>query len=66
MVACCAHHLADLVPLIGATGVAAFLFDWRIPFMLVGVAVNAVAVTIAYRRLRGLSHDHQGMTACVA
>jgi len=26
MVACCAHHLADLVPLLGATGLAAFLF----------------------------------------
>jgi hypothetical protein len=66
MVACCAHHLADLVPLLGATGAAAFLFDWRTPFMLAGIAVNAVAVTIAYRRLRDVSRHHQGMTACAA
>ena len=64
MVACCAHHLADLVPLMGATGLAAFLLDWRIPFMLGGIVVNAVAVTVAARRLRAVTHHHQGMGAC--
>lgn len=52
MVACCSHHLADLIPLLGATGAAAFLYDKRVAFMLFGLAVNALAVTIAYRRLR--------------
>ena len=52
MVACCAHHLADLVPLLGATGAAAFLFDWRVPFMVAGVAVNAVGIAATARRLR--------------
>jgi hypothetical protein len=67
MVACCAHHLADLVPLVGATGLAAFLFDWRVPFMLAGITVNAVAVVIAARRLHELNGHHHGeMTACAA
>jgi hypothetical protein len=66
MVACCAHHLADLVPLIGATGLAAFLLDWRIPFMLGGIAVNAIAVAVAARRLRDVTRHHQGVTACAA
>ena len=52
MVACCAHHLADLLPLVGATGAAAFLIDYRVPFMLVGIGVNAVGVAVAARRLR--------------
>jgi hypothetical protein len=52
MVACCAHHLAELAPLAGATGMAVFLYDWRVPFMLVGLGVNAMAITIAVRRLR--------------
>jgi hypothetical protein len=56
MVACCAHHLAELAPLAGATGLAVFLYDWRILFMLVGVGVNAVAITIAARRLRRTVH----------
>ena len=58
MVACCAHHLADLAPFIGATGAAAFLTDYRIPFMVVGIGVNALGVTIAARRLRRLPSDH--------
>ena len=52
MVACCAHHLADLLPLVGVAGVAGFLTDWRIPIMLGGIALNAVGVAVAVRRLR--------------
>lgn len=70
MVACCAHHLADLAPFIGATGAAAFLTDYRAPFMLVGIGVNALGVTIATRRLRrvatgatGAHHDEE-VAAC--
>jgi hypothetical protein len=70
MVACCAHHLADLAPFIGATGAAAFLTDYRIPFMVVGIGVNALGVTIAARRLRRLppAHTHHDgeADACLA
>ena len=55
MVAWCAHHLVDLAPLIGAAGIAGFLFDWRIPLMIGGLAVNLVAVAIAGRRLAHLT-----------
>lgn len=54
MVACCAHHLADLVPFIGATGAATFLIDYRVPFMLVGIGGNATGVFVAARRLHHL------------
>ena len=55
MIACCAHHLADLAPFIGATGAATFLIDYRIPFMVVGIGVNAVGVTAAARRVHALA-----------
>ena len=54
MIACCAHHIADLAPFIGATGAAAFLTDYRIAFMVIGIGVNTVGVTIAARRLRAV------------
>lgn len=54
MVACCAHHIADLAPFIGATGAATFLTDYRVPFMVVGIGVNAVGVAVAARRLRAM------------
>lgn len=54
MVACCAHHVADLAPIIGASGAAVFLADYRVPIMISGIAVNAIGVAIAARRLHRL------------
>ncbi len=62
MVACCAHHAADLAPLVGATAAATFLYEYRIPFMLVGMGVNAVGIAVVARRLRrapGKSHQEE-------
>lgn len=67
MVACCAHHLADLVPFAGATGAAAFLTDYRVPFMVAGIGVNAVGVAVAAGRLRRRPVPlSQEMPACPA
>ncbi len=58
MIACCAHHLADLAPLValtGATGLSgavAFLAEWKIPFILFGLAVNAIAIVMSVRTIR--------------
>ena len=51
MVACCAHHIAELAPFIGATGAATFLIEYRIPFMIVGIGINAIGVAVAAHRL---------------
>jgi len=51
MLACCAHHVADLVPLAGATGMATFLTGVQRPAMVAGLLVNGVAIAIALRRL---------------
>lgn len=70
MVACCAHHLADLAPFLGASGAATFLYDQRVAFMLVGLAVNAVGVAVGVRRLRRLPSpapsDRGEILACAA
>ena len=66
MVACCAHHLADLLPVVGATGLAATLFDWRVPIMLTGIAINAAAITIAAGRLHAMGTTPSGMAACAS
>ena len=73
MVACCAHHLADLLPVLGATGAAAFLLDWRVPFMVAGVAVNALGIAAAARRLRRIgpaehatAPDNESRASCAA
>lgn len=52
MVACCAHHIADLAPVIGASGAAVFLTAYRVPIMSAGIAINLVGVALAAHRLR--------------
>lgn len=44
MVACCAHHLTDVLPIIGFSAAATFLNQYRIPFMLVGIGANLVGI----------------------
>ena len=66
MVACCAHHVADLAPFLGATAAATFLLDYRIPFMVAGIGINAVGVAIAIRRLHRLPHRAEVTQHCVA
>lgn len=53
MVACCAHHVTDVLPLVGLSAAATFLAEYRIPFMLVGLATNLVGIgVIGYLILR--------------
>lgn len=51
MAACCAHHVADLLPLIGATGLAVFLTSYRTPLLVVGVVSTAIGIGLSVRRL---------------
>lgn len=49
MVACCAHHVADALPVLGLSGAAIFLNEYRIPLMASGLAVNALGVAFMLR-----------------
>jgi len=54
MAACCAHHVADALPLLGLTAGAALLAQYRIPFMIVGLATNLLGIGVMTRQLRRL------------
>jgi hypothetical protein len=49
MVACCAHHVTDLLPLVGLSAAATFLANYRVPFMVLGIAMNLVGIGLAVR-----------------
>jgi hypothetical protein len=68
MIACCAHHLAELAPFVAVTGAATFLVTYRLAFMAVGLAATAAGITVALRRLRHLSAapDQEEAFACAA
>lgn len=45
MVACCAHRVADLAPILGVTALAAFMTEYQMIFMWVGL-VSSLAGTL--------------------
>jgi hypothetical protein len=45
MVACCAHHVTDVLPLIGLTAAATFLAEYRLAFMLIGLGTTALGIS---------------------
>ena len=59
MVACCAHHLADVLPIVGLSGLAVFLVDFRTPLMLLGITMNLVGVVVMLRQLRRIRGEYR-------
>ncbi len=46
MVACCAHHVTDVLPILGLTAAATFLAQYRIAFMLLGLGTTFIGITV--------------------
>lgn len=44
MVACCAHHLADIMPLAGMTAASLLLSEYKRPLMTVGLVATAIGI----------------------
>ncbi|MEK6947194.1 MAG: hypothetical protein AABX32_06320 [Nanoarchaeota archaeon] len=48
MVACCAHHIADIAPFLGITALGLFLTKYQSTFLLIGVLSNILGITYMY------------------
>ncbi len=46
MIACCAHHVSDVLPLLGLTAASAFLAKYRTTFMLIGFATTLTGIVV--------------------
>lgn len=44
MVACCAHHLAEVLPILGLSGAAIFLANYQRPFLIIGLSINLLGI----------------------
>jgi YHS domain-containing protein len=51
MLACCAHHLADILPIVGVAGVAAFLNAYKIPMLWLGIGMNLIGIVYLLRNI---------------
>lgn len=52
MLACCAHHLVDLLPIVGLSAASVFLNAYRTPLFLVGIGMNVVGIIVIARQLQ--------------
>ena len=52
MVACCAHHIGDLLPLVGLSGVFLFLTEYQAWFIGLGLLSNLMSTLYIVRRLK--------------
>lgn len=52
MVACCAHHVVDLLPILGFSAAAIFLSDYQKQFLIFGVITNLVGILMMLWFLR--------------
>lgn len=61
MIACCAHHVTDVLPILGLTAAATFLANYQTLFMLVGlgttlVGIGVMLIILLRERRRVLEH----------
>ena len=42
MVACCIHHVTDVLPILGLSAAGTFLTRYQRPFMLIGLGLNLI------------------------
>jgi len=54
MLACCAHHLSDVLPILGVSGAAVFLAAYKTPLLWVGLAMNLAGIAYLLWQIRGV------------
>jgi len=52
MLACCAHHLSDVLPILGVAGATAFLNAYKTPLLWLGILMNLVGIVYLLRAIR--------------
>ncbi len=68
MLACCAHHLTDLAPLVSLTGASGlsgaigFFTEWKYAFIALGLVMNGIGMLVT---LRTLGHVQAHLNATV-
>lgn len=60
MVACCAHHVTDIAPILGVSAAAIFFTRFQDTFMTVGIFSNIIGILLMLRIIKKGSLFHNG------
>ena len=52
MAACCAHHLTDVLPLLGLSALSIFLLKFQTPLMLLGLLSSFIGLVMMLRMMK--------------
>lgn len=52
MIACCAHHIVDFVPILGLSALSIFLAKYQEYFLATGVLFNVLGILYMYRIIK--------------
>lgn len=52
MIACCAHHLTEVLPIIGLSAASVFLTRYQIPLIIFGVVMNGLGIVYMLRLIK--------------
>lgn len=55
MVACCAHHLTDILPILGLSAVTTFLARYQEWFLALGILSNMVGIILMLRLINSMN-----------
>lgn len=63
MLACCAHHLSDILPIIGLSAAAIFFNKYQILFLIIGLLSNAIGIVYMLRIIKKHNlYEEKGLT----
>lgn len=51
MISCCAHYLVNVLPVLGAAGIATFAAAYQTEFLWLGIAMNLAGIVFMVRRI---------------
>ncbi len=54
MIACCAHHLTEVLPIIGLSAASVFLIKYQIPLIIFGVVMNGIGIAYMLKQIQKL------------
>ena len=58
MISCCAHYLANVAPVLGATGLVAFAAQFQVELCWVGLLFNLAGIAYVGKKLFDASKEH--------
>lgn len=57
MISCCAHYLANLLPILGAVGIVTFVAQYQTELFWIGIIFNIGGIAYMVRRINQFKHQ---------